>query len=185
MKSRFNQQELFEQGLHGCCKCKEIKLIEEFSRNKTKNPPLSNECKQCSSEKHKLWYKANTEIHKIKSCVYKRNNPEKAKKWDKANPEKVKEYKRKNYYNNFDLYSHKNKLWHKSNPEKSREIKRKHENKSTVLLAESYIKKTITNNYDLHRSDIPQELIDHKRIEIQLKRVKKQFINQLKSKDHE
>lgn len=185
MKTRFKQMELFEQGLHACIKCREIKPIDEFSKNKTKNPPLSNECKQCSSEKHKLWYKANKEIHIIKTRVYKRNNPEKAKKWDIANPEKVKEYKRKNYFNNFYLYNHKSKLWQKNNPAKSREFKRKSENKSTVLLADSYIKKTITNNCELHRSDITQGLIEDKRKELKIKRNRKQIKNQIKNQNHD
>lgn len=91
-----------------CSKCKEIKFIDEFYKDKTKKDGYKSQCKECNKEKRKIWCKSNRDKLR-KSCHdYHKRHPEKARdrqnrwrklnhkrglelgyKWKKHNPEKV------------------------------------------------------------------------------------------------
>jgi hypothetical protein len=60
MKTNFKQIALFEQGLHGCSVCGEIKGIKYFNRNKNKSAGLASECKDCKAKKAKIYRKEST-----------------------------------------------------------------------------------------------------------------------------
>lgn len=72
MKAKFNQKELFEQGLHGCTKCGEVKHFVDFSSNKSRKYGISAFCKSCINELEKIrYYKDNSSR---KRAIKKWNN---------------------------------------------------------------------------------------------------------------
>ena len=79
-----------------CSKCKKIKEISKFYRNRTIKDGHSSQCKNCS------------------------------RKWYLDNSERIREYKRKYYLDNFEYINKWNKKWAKGNPEKRRESSRKY-----------------------------------------------------------
>jgi hypothetical protein len=48
-----------------CTKCKEIKILTDFNKNKTRKDGHSNICRECSNLKSKEYYNDNREKHKI------------------------------------------------------------------------------------------------------------------------
>lgn len=48
-----------------CTKCKEIKILSDFNKNKTRKDGYSNICRECSNLKSKEYYNDNREKHKI------------------------------------------------------------------------------------------------------------------------
>ena len=69
-----------------CTKCKEVKPVAEFSKDKSKKDGFHNACKTCSKEKNRKWHQENTE--KVR---------EKCRKWHQENTEKVREHKSVQY----------------------------------------------------------------------------------------
>ena len=87
-----------------CTKCKEIKSIEEFYKDKNCKDGHQSLCKGCFNEIYKIWRKKYPE--KIKEWYkthfeynkkYYKNNSDKWKRFRKNNPEKYKEYSKKSY----------------------------------------------------------------------------------------
>ena len=66
-----------------CPKCKQIKDIKEFYKNKSKKDGLQSYCKKCMGNKTSKWNKAHPDIMR-KSIS----------EWKKRNPEKIKQYRR-------------------------------------------------------------------------------------------
>jgi len=81
-----------------CSTCKESKPRSEFYKNKSKKDGLHPQCKVCSKENAKNWYKANPERGKENAKNWREANPERkkenAKNWYKANLERDKENKK-------------------------------------------------------------------------------------------
>ena len=92
-----------------CSKCKELKAVELFSKNRTKKHGLQNQCKSCMKAAaavnkeyiraaQKEYYEANKEKLLGNMKVYYASNKEKfnasSKAWKKANREKVSAYNR-------------------------------------------------------------------------------------------
>lgn len=92
-----------------CNKCKEVKPLSDFSKNKNSKDGYQYVCKTCSSAAKKAWKKANKEKVAAYDKQWKKDNRDKvlayAAQWQKDNPEKV---------------SIKNKKWRDANPEKER-----------------------------------------------------------------
>jgi hypothetical protein len=73
-----------------CNKCREIKKVEEFSKDKSKAYELSIRCKVCDSEKCKKWNKKNKEHVKECNTKYYQEHKEYFKDWSKKQNEKLK-----------------------------------------------------------------------------------------------
>jgi hypothetical protein len=78
-----------------CCMCQEIKLSDNFYRDKHKANKLSSRCKDCSRKA--------------------------AAEWKKQNPQRVKENRQKDYQQNKDRYLEYSKQWHENNANYRRE----------------------------------------------------------------
>ena len=137
---------------------------------------LSNEI-DIKKEKNRAYmvyyYAANYEKVKERSKKYYENNSEKlkesSKKYYENNSEKLKESSKKYRENNPEKVKEKAKKWKENNHEKVK----KYTNKISNEMGDSYIKNklcTITKN-SLHVGDLPNELIEVKRLQIQLFRL--------------
>lgn len=132
---------------------------------------------------------------------YKENNPEKIKessdKWRKNNPEKIKERHQKWYKENKEESNLVTKEWRKNNREKvngySRDFRKKHKDKVLKSVKKwgkknpekvrAYQRKCmvsvrknlgdmyIRNLLGLSKSDVTQELIETKRLQVKIKRL--------------
>jgi hypothetical protein len=71
-----------------CKKCKKSKELHEFYKSKTNKYGVMNLCKICDNFKRDTWRDANRNTVNVTNQIYKKNNPDKVKKWEK------------NYYNN-------------------------------------------------------------------------------------
>lgn len=136
-----------------CTKCGEEKpeTAEYFHRNKNGRCGLHAICKECRNKANRRWQAENSEKLMERVRRWKAKNPEKARevvrRWRAKNTEKAREASRR---------------WHAENPEKAREISRICRN----TLAPKYIKDLISAKYDIDRSEIGDELIKAKRMEL-------------------
>ena len=144
-----------------CTKCGEEKpeTTEYFHRHKSCRAGLSTICKECKNKAVIRWRAENPEKvrEKAREAVrrWRAKNPEKAmekareadRRWKSKNPEKVRETYRR---------------WKSENPEKVREADRRRIN----TLAPRYLKKLISAKYSIDISEIGDELIKAKRMEL-------------------
>ena len=112
-----------------CTKCKEVKPLEEFNKDKSKKDGLRYNCKSCTNSISKKWYKNNPEKGKANAKSWSKDNPDRVKSnkknWIKENPEKVKAIDKKWYKNNPEKKKASAKKWSKNNPEKRKVITKK------------------------------------------------------------
>ena len=96
------------------------------------------------------------------------------KKYQKDNEERIKIYKKKYREDNKDKFNIYSKKYHKKNRDKINRNVRKHWIKGIKELSDSYIKHLLTKHSNiLTHADIPKELIEAKRLEVQIKRITK------------
>lgn len=69
-----------------CNKCKETRLISEFSINKSKKDGLASYCKECCKKIQQNYYKQNTSYYKLKSLSKKKKISDYLKKIKEENP---------------------------------------------------------------------------------------------------
>jgi len=94
-----NQQETTTKP---CCKCHQIKLAIEFSKDKTRSNGYNNFCKSCSSQKRHVYYLKNKEKELDQHKQYYLKN---------------KEYYKIYYMNNRQRCRNSNKHFHLKNPD--------------------------------------------------------------------
>ncbi len=127
-----------------CVKCGENKPLDCFSKQKGVGDGLRYQCKTCVSVYFNKYRIANTER------LYERHRV-----WCKANRDKcnksAKRYKAKY-------------------PDKAKQKARRDDGRYRELLTDSHIKKIVNAGSGLKFSDIPQEVVELKRIHIQLLR---------------
>jgi len=79
-----------------CSKCKEVKTLDRFSKDKSKKDGCQTKCKACAKEYDDKYYAANSEELKEYKAKWCADNPEKIKEYRAeyyaANSEKEKEY---------------------------------------------------------------------------------------------
>lgn len=80
-----------------CSKCKSIKAIDQFSKNKSRKDGLSVNCKSCEKARY------NKDYHK---------------KYNKKHEEKIRFYKRNLYYKKHFIITEQHKQWRLANPSK-------------------------------------------------------------------
>lgn len=96
-----------------CSKCKELKSINEFHKNRTRKDGYEYLCKDCKSKRAKKYYLANS-----KKIL------ESTKKYQIFNKEKIKERSKKYYINNRDRINKRIEKYRESNLEKFKEQQR-------------------------------------------------------------
>ena len=94
-----------------CSKCKEVKLLEAFQKDKYKKDGRRSNCKICVKEY---------------TAKYNAANPEKYKEYRAANPEKIKQYQDKYHAANPEKRKEDSAKYQKANSEKQREYKSKY-----------------------------------------------------------
>ena len=101
-----------------CSRCKDEKILKEFSKNRSTKSGLNNWCKLCQKITKKKYYAENADVIKIK-----------ARQWYDENIEKVKEQTKERYLKDKDVILAKNKIWREENKEQFNEsIKKWHQN---------------------------------------------------------
>ena len=114
-----------------CSKCKEIKLIDNFCRDKYCKDGYHGVCRGCIAEYSKRYYLDNSEKVKEKSRKWSKDNPNKTKKrfkkWLNNNAGYNKERTKKWREDNFLRAKATSKEWRKNNYERYVEIKREWE----------------------------------------------------------
>ncbi len=144
-----------------CSKCKIEKPFAEFHRDKTKKDGFDYRCKSCIADKSLLYGLKNAEMLRVKSADYRRNCTDKYKVTKKKSDEKFRaneanrlkhiEYARCHYSRNKDK-------WAESS------------SKHVSLLTDYYV------SCQLHMGkSATKELIEAKRIHIQIKRKLKEL----------
>lgn len=132
--------------------------------------------------KYGFQYKTRKRRYACAVCAYARVDTEKRRKYQRdymkrkydADPqaavERVKKSKMK-FIDKVREYNRKSKeKWRKANPELSRERVKQSYRKSIDTLSDSYVKQVLVEDTGLHRSELPQSLIELKRVQIQLRR---------------
>jgi len=107
-----------------CSKCKEVKPLIEFSRQKGRKYGVSSQCRECSSSRNKAHYQENKDKILAKHKEYYDNNTEKFaelnKKWNDTHKDYVKARSAKYYQENTDRINSKNAEWREKFPEKEK-----------------------------------------------------------------
>jgi ABC-type nitrate/sulfonate/bicarbonate transport system substrate-binding protein len=148
------------------------KVMESVRRWQSENP-------EKVRESARGWYARNSE--KARESVRRRQaeNPEKhrerARRWNAENPEKHRERVRRWKAENPAKVRKHNRRWKAENPAKVREIERDRDRRYVDALAPTYLKRLIANKYDIHYSEIGDELINAKRREMKYYRQRNQL----------
>jgi hypothetical protein len=108
-----------------CNKCKEIKAIEEFSKDRQRKDGFSYYCKECQRTRGKVYYSNNA----IKVCkrtkeYYKENkeyvngrNKKYSREWYKQNIEYARQYAKEYYRSNIDKEKARCRRFFENNPD--------------------------------------------------------------------
>jgi hypothetical protein len=127
-----------------CGKCKQLKPLEKFGKDRYRKDGHCYSCKSCIAEgdkkyrransakvkeKNRRYYQDNSEKERERARQYKQDNPEKSaernRKWRQANRETYNERKRRYYQKNREKDIERKRKWQQANPEKVRERNRK------------------------------------------------------------
>lgn len=140
-----------------CSKCKVEKDVGEFCKDKYKKSGLNSACRVCANTRLAVWKAKNPEKVKASRAVWKAKNPEKVRgkraRYAAKHPEKARE---------------RTARYAAKHPEKAREINIRSHRNSRETLKDSYIRRFF------NIPNAPPELIDIKRLTIQIKRELKQ-----------
>lgn len=152
-----------------CSKCKEVKSVTEFVKDKRAKSGLASHCKTCAKkyreenkEYLKQWHEENKEKRKEYKKQYYEENKEKInqqskqyreenkdkkkeylKQWRKENKEKIKEYDKQYREKNKEYYKNYGKKWKKNKRKTDPIFKFKHNVR--ILISGSF--KRCKNNY--------------------------------------
>ena len=141
-----------------CNKCNGEKPLIFYHKNKVAKDGYHGMCKDCRS-KHDNWNSRNKEhcslmakkrYEKDKTVIIKR-----AADW---------------YTDNKDRRIQANKIWKVNNPEKVRLYMEVHDIKRRGGLNDNYVRSLFVQKTNIKRKDVPQELIELKRIQILITR---------------
>ena len=187
-----------------CCKCGKIKCLWEFGKYKKQKFGVKSECLQCASIYNKEYCENNKERLKKYQKEYCENNKERLKKYQKEynkeycenNKERLKEKRKEYYENNKEKRKKLNKEYRENNKEKEKEYgkeyrennkeKRKEYRENNKEKEKEYYKgkcKNLVDPYIRSRlgrvekvpyEEITPEMIELKRLQLQLHRGIKQ-----------
>lgn len=166
-------------GMKVCSKCRENKPVGAFHRSSREQDGLQNACKSCRSLTSKAYYTAHSDKAKAVSAAWRAANPDKRRAthvaWYAANREKVCATQKARYAANPDKIKAINAAWNAANPEKVKaarkawwaanpDKKKAKRAKETARLPDWQVKCL------LNLKDAPPELIELKRLQVQIKR---------------
>ena len=84
-----------------CCTCHKVKVVSEFSKNKSKKDGVNTVCKDCDNKRSKEYHKQNkdkiAEYHKEYYNQNKDKIAEYKKEYHNQNKDKIAEYKKEHY----------------------------------------------------------------------------------------
>lgn len=86
-----------------CSKCREVKPLTSFNKDKSRKLGVTPQCKDCMGATARAWAKNNRERHNANCLKWQKNNPEYVRSWAQANREAMREADRR---------------WRKNNPSK-------------------------------------------------------------------
>ena len=151
-----------------CTKCGEVKPLSEFKKYYYKGKPfLRNTCKACVNKMERARYWKDDNI-KIQAKLRKRE-------WNKKHPEKARETSRKWRNNNRDKANALSVEWVKKNPDKQTFMQARLRNN----LSDGYVKQQIKRQTGIPTANIPDDIIELKRLQIKLNRKIKQKKSEL------
>jgi len=176
-----------------CNKCNETKTLDLFYTNKKYHLGVLGTCIECHKLRSKeyrasehgqnvriLNYNAKKEIIIEKSRIYREENKkalsERKKEYRLSNLEFMRFKSRLKYENNKQKTLEINKRYRKNNPEKMRELSKKDYKRSSENLTDRYVRNIMKRHYPLVK-EIPQEIIELKRIIIKTYRLCQQLQN--------
>lgn len=152
--------------------CKKHGVVERFKNG---------DCKECHKIVVKNWQKNNVLKARNDSKKWRENNLQRKKAtdkaWKEANHNKVLEIQRRSYFNNREASKKACEKWRKENPEKNKDRIKKW--RIDNAYADCIIKGAIQKHKyfllgGLKATDIPQELVDLKRLQMKLHHAIKQ-----------
>lgn len=187
-----------------CCKCKTEKPVTEFHKNKSNKDGLQFKCKVCRKEAAAIWHLLHKNVSAARAVSYNSKNAAKVAKRQKAwylkNRERCLQASRDYRKINKAKGSAYATAWAAANPERKREINRRskkvqavvrkndpllyaayrdwHKNnykKNCESLSDRYIKDLIFRTGGIQANSITYELIEAKRLHIQLVRKLKEL----------
>lgn len=130
-----------------CSKCKEVKTLDNFYKHKLTINGLCYACKPCMIESNKIWRKNNAERRR--------------------------EIARIGYYRRRDKYIKYSKIYRKNNLKACRKKSAEYGQSNRDNLSDTYIKQILCKKNSLAHVDIPKELVEAKKLEMQIRRTLK------------
>ena len=188
-----------------CSKCGEVKPLDGFHKDRTKKAGVHSSCKDCVKEKTAKYNKNNADILRLKRVAWRTENPEKNKAlravqyqrnikknrarcsdWKIKNPKKIKAYSAEYYKLNANALKEKTKAEYRAEPEKFRAKQKSYrlENLESCneraaayvnAMPNTYIIRLVSRRYGLPKELITQDLIQAKRIHLQIVRKLKEL----------
>jgi hypothetical protein len=172
-----------------CKTCNEEKPLDLFSKEKRNTDGHTSKCTKCLSIYIKNYYLNNKENIKKKSNIYYAKNTEKCKeanklnyqknktryiemnkKWQENNLEKVKGYRKAKNINRLGKYKDIQKLWVINNIEAVKEHRKTWKKFISENLTDSYVRGMLQKRTQMSGGDLPQELVEVKRVQILINR---------------
>lgn len=124
-------------------------------------------CKECLKISHKKFYEKNKEKVKKKQQEYKEKDPVKYKEGkNRSNKKYAHKYKEKE--------KQRNKKWRCSNVEHLRKLKEKRTISYIENLPDTYIRDILTRRSPLSAKDIPDSIVEIKRVSMLIKRIRRE-----------
>jgi hypothetical protein len=145
-----------------CKTCNEEKPLDLFSKEKRNSDGHAGQCISCRKEYVAKYYIKNKEEIDKKNKINFNNNREKFLQVQKIY-----------YQKNLEQALLQRKEWRQRNPEKVKESNQKHKYKKAICsknLTDSYVKSQLTKRTPICNKEIPQELIELKRIQMLINR---------------
>jgi len=153
-----------------CASCKCWKQLNAFTINRHSSDGHDSYCRECAQifrQKHWKHLRA-----------YHRN-------WREQHRERLRQQAREHYQQNLEHKHEINRRWRERNPDKVRITNQRSAQKQRDTLSDSYILHLLTKRSGLSRKNIPAELIEAKRQELERERVARKMLSELRSMIYE
>lgn len=112
--------ELDAVGLKKCFRCKQVKSLSDFTRNRGTRDGLEGSCRTCTSARNKLSYVRNFDAEKARKAKAYAADPGKIlarnRKWREANRERERATNTAYYWKNREIVQGWHKAYHEANP---------------------------------------------------------------------
>lgn len=151
-------------GMKVCSKCRENKPVGEFYKSTASVDGVTYHCKTCVQLAKKTYYEAHKDKVKAVNAAWRAANPDRVKAvkaaWIAANPDKVRAERNAWKAANPDKVKAGKAAWRAANLDKYRAMRKTYAARLPDFLVKRY----------LNLKDAPPELIELKRLQVQIKR---------------